>query len=97
MWETAGNELPSKYRLNQNYLNAFNPVSKIQYDIPQISFVTIIVYDVLGSEVATIANEEEPAGNYKVEFNGSKLTSGVYFYQLRAGDYTNTKKMILLR
>jgi len=85
------------YELSQNYPNPFNPTTKIKYQIPELSFVTIKIYDVLGNEIAILVNEEEPVGIYEVEFNGSRLTSGVYIYQLRAGDYTNTKKMILLR
>jgi hypothetical protein len=85
------------YELFQNYPNPFNPTTKIKYQIPGLGFVTLKVYDILGNEIATLVNEEKPAGDYEVDFNGSTLTSGVYFYQLRAGDYTETKKMILLR
>ena len=89
--------IPTVYTLSQNYPNPFNPTTTINYKIPELSFVTLKVYDVLGSEVATIANEEKPAGNYDVEFDGSVLTSGIYFYRIQVGDYTNTKKMILLK
>jgi photosystem II stability/assembly factor-like uncharacterized protein len=88
---------PDGFILEQNYPNPFNPTTIIRYQIPEISFVTIKVYDVLGNEISRMVNEEKPAGEYGVEFDGDGLTSGIYFYQLRAGDYTDTKKMILLR
>jgi len=91
------NNLPKAYALYQNYPNPFNPVSKIKYDIPKISFVTIKVYDVLGSEIATLVNEEKPAGSYEVDFNAIGLPSGVYFYHLKAGQFIETKKMVLMK
>ena len=90
-------ELPMGYSLLQNYPNPFNPTTTIKYQIPELSFVTIKVYDVLGNEIATLANEEKPVGSYEVEFDGSELTSGIYFYKLQAGDFIETKKMILLK
>jgi N-acetylneuraminic acid mutarotase len=99
------NFLPDKYALHQNYPNPFNPTTKIKYQIPELNFVTLKVYDVLGSNVATLVNEEKPMGNYEIEFNGNELTSGVYFYQLQVGSpsagsgqsFVETKKMVLLR
>ena len=91
-----GSQVPVKFKLNQNYPNPFNPTTTIKYLIPEISFITIKMYDVLGNEVATVVNEEKAAGNYEVEFDASKLSSGVYFYQLRAGSFIETKKMVLL-
>jgi hypothetical protein len=96
---------PSDYRLNQNYPNPFNPITKIRYTIPQRSFVSLIVYDVLGNEVTILVEEEKSAGEYEGEFDGSELTSGIYFYQLKAGDpsigsgqnFIETKKMILMK
>ena len=88
---------PSSYSLSQNYPNPFNPNTKIQYSVPQSSQVVIKVFDILGNEIATLVNEEKPAGNYEVEFNGATLPSGVYFYQLKAGNFVETKKMILIR
>ena len=94
----------TSYILVQNYPNPFNPNTSIQYAVSSLptgqagrQFVTLKVYDVLGNEVATLVNEEKPAGSYKVEFNGDGLTSGVYFYKLRAGSYVEVKKMVLLR
>lgn len=94
--------LPEKYDLKQNYPNPFNPVTKIQYEIPETknvedNFVTLKVYDILGNEIITIINEYEKPGYYEVQFNASNLASGIYFYQLKAGDFIHTKKMVLLK
>lgn len=97
--------------LYQNFPNPFNPVTKIKFTIPtsplnpspykgernRERLITLIVYDVLGKEIATLVNEEKPAGNYEVEFNGNGLTSGVYFYQLSADGFVQTKKMLMLK
>jgi 2',3'-cyclic-nucleotide 2'-phosphodiesterase (5'-nucleotidase family) len=90
-------ELPEQFRLEQNYPNPFNPSTKISYQLTVSSDVVLKVYDVLGNEVATLVDEYKPAGIYEIEFNASALTSGVYFYQLNAGDFVQTKKMILLK
>ena len=89
--------LPLDLSLSQNYPNPFNPTTKITYTIPQSSFVMLKVYDVLGNEIATLINEEKPAGIYEVEFDGSDLTSGIYFYKLRASNFIETKKMVMLK
>jgi hypothetical protein len=89
----------------QNYPNPFNPTTLIRYDIPEGSFVTLKIYDVLGNEIATLVNEEKLAGSYEVKFSATGLSSGIYFYKLQAGDpssgsgqgFVDTKKMILLR
>lgn len=97
---TAVNETvvkPKEYNLSQNYPNPFNPTTQINYSVPKTSLVTIKVYDILGKEVATLVNKEKTAGNYPVQFNATSLSSGVYFYRLQAGDYIETKKMILLK
>ncbi len=85
------------FSLNQNYPNPFNPFTNIGFWIPDFGFVTLKVYDVLGREVAMLVNEEKPAGSYKVKFDGSNLSSGIYFYRLTAGNYTMVKKMVLMR
>jgi aminopeptidase N len=85
------------FYLEQNYPNPFNPSTTIKYQISEISFVTLKVYDVLGNEIGTIVNEEKPIGRYKIEFNATTLPSGIYFYRLQAGNFIETKKMILLR
>ncbi|MGE5861224.1 MAG: T9SS type A sorting domain-containing protein, partial [Ignavibacteria bacterium] len=91
------NELPTAFSLQQNYPNPFNPGTKIIYSIPQASFVTLKIYDILGNEVATLVNEEKSLGNYEAEFNAANLSAGIYFYKLQAGDFVQTKKMILLK
>ncbi len=89
---------PVKYELFQNYPNPFNPVTKISYQLPVGSRVTIKIYDMIGRELLTILdNEEKSAGYYENNFNASNLSSGVYFYQLHAGNYVSTKKMILTK
>ncbi|HSW54311.1 MAG TPA: T9SS type A sorting domain-containing protein [Ignavibacteriaceae bacterium] len=87
----------NKFSLSQNYPNPFNPTTSLQYAIGSRQFVTLKVYDLLGREVATLVNEEKSAGEYEVEFNAATLPSGIYFYQLKAGQYSETKKMILLK
>jgi hypothetical protein len=89
--------IPAKFELYQNYPNPFNPTTTISYSIPKRSNVKLIIYDVLGREVATLVNEYKPVGKYKNEFNASSLTSGVYFYHLMVGDYISTKKMVLMK
>ena len=103
--ETDGNLIPQKFALSQNYPNPFNPNTTIKYSIPSVasgfslSNVTLKVYDILGREVATLVNEQQKPGYYEVQFtsNNVQLTSGVYFYRIQAGDFVETKKMILLR
>jgi hypothetical protein len=98
-------QLPNAFKLQQNFPNPFNPSTSIQYAISSRHFVSLKVYDVLGNEVATLVNEEKPVGSYKVDFNGASLPSGIYFYQLRAGDpstgsgqgFVETKKMVLMK
>jgi hypothetical protein len=88
---------PITFSLSQNYPNPFNPATVIKYQIGELSFVTLKVYDVLGNEITTLVDEEKPLGNYEVEFNANNHSSGVYFYQLKAGSFIETKKMILVR
>ena len=91
------NNLPYMFKLSPNYPNPFNPSTSIQYAISSRQFVTLKVYDVIGNEVAILVSEEKPAGNYEVSFDASKLSSGVYYYQLRSGEFIRTKKMIYLK
>ena len=85
------------YQLYQNYPNPFNPTTVISYSIPKENIVTIKVFDILGNEVASLVNEEKPAGKYSVNFNASKLSSGIYFYRMQAGNFVEAKKLILLK
>jgi photosystem II stability/assembly factor-like uncharacterized protein len=90
-------EQPSDYLLSQNFPNPFNPTTVIEYKIPELNFVTLKVYDVLGNEIVTLVNEEKSAGSYEVEFYGVGVVSGIYFYRLQAGDFIETKKMVLMK
>jgi hypothetical protein len=85
------------YQLMQNYPNPFNPETKISYSIPNPEFVTLKVYDMLGKEVQTLVNEFQSAKTYSVSFDASDLSSGVYLYKLQAGDFFDSKKMILIK
>ena len=91
------NKIPDNYQLEQNYPNPFNPTTTIKFSISKSSYVTLKVYDILGNEITSLLNENKIAGNYTVEFNAGNLASGIYFYRLQAGSFTQTKKMILLR
>ncbi len=112
-WNDSDDNYPKEFSLSQNFPNPFNPTTKIKYSIPSPlvppfikggtngGFVTLKIYDILGNEVVTLVNEDQPAGEYEVEFSteggGSKLTSGIYFYTLRVGNYVKTNKMILIK
>lgn len=89
--------LPQSFQLFQNYPNPFNPITTLSFAINQSSFITLKVYDVLGNEIAKLIDEERPAGKYEVSFNGSILSSGIYFYRLQAGSLAQTKSMILIK
>ena len=95
--QTTGEQLPDKYEMSQNYPNPFNPSTTIKYSIMADGLVTLKVYDVLGSEVTTLINENKQAGFYEAVFNASSLANGVYFYRLQSGDFVATKKMVLLK
>jgi len=86
-----------RFYLYQNYPQPFNPSTKIKYQLPEVSTVTLKIYDVLGKEVATLVNETKSAGTYEVVFDATGLTSGIYFYTLNAGSFSETKKMILTK
>ena len=91
------NGIASTYSLSQNYPNPFNPTTSINFSIPQDGLVKLVVYDILGKEVATIVNGEQAAGTYQVTFDASRLTSGVYFYKITSGDFSDVKKMLLVK
>ena len=92
-----GLSVPTEFKLEQNYPNPFNPATTIKFSVPQMEQVNLKVYDLLGREVITLVNEEKYPGTYEVKFDGSSLASGMYIYSFRAGDFIQTKKMILLR
>jgi hypothetical protein len=87
----------STYSLSNNYPNPFNPSTIISYSVPDISFIKLKVYDVLGNEIETLVHEEKPAGTYEITWYAEYLPSGVYFYKLQAGDFVETKKMVLMK
>jgi len=89
--------IPEKFSLFQNYPNPFNPSTKINYQIPELSLVTLKVYDVLGNEVAILINEEKPTGIYELTWYAENLPSGIYFYRIQANNFIETKKMVLLK
>ncbi len=96
------NEASFSFNLEQNFPNPFNPSTIINYSIPtnrksEMANTTLKIYDILGSEVATLVNEEQTPGNYHIEFDASNLSSGLYFYKLQSGEFSQSKKMILLR
>jgi hypothetical protein len=95
--ENIHTSIPSKFTLNQNYPNPFNPTTSIQYAVSNGQFVSLKVYDVLGTEIATLVNEEKTVGTYEVKWNAIGVPSGVYFYQLKTDGYVETKKMIMLK
>ena len=85
------------FKLEQNYPNPFNPVTTIKFALPEASKVSLKIFSAVGEEVAELVNEEKPAGYHQVEFNATKLSSGIYFYELNAGTFRSIKKMILLK
>ena len=89
--------LPKEFSLSQNYPNPFNPRTNISWQSPVSSWQTLKIFDVLGNEVATVVNEYRNSGSYEVNFDAAKLSSGVYFYQIKAGEFIQTKKMILIK
>lgn len=93
----ATNNLPSSFNLAQNYPNPFNPTSIIEFAIPELSHVTLKIFDIKGEQVGELINQELNAGKYKYEFNATELSSGLYFYKIVAGKYSATKKMLLLK
>jgi len=95
--QQSGSIFPTGFFLRQNYPNPFNPVANLEFGILNLGFVSLKVFDVLGKEVKTLVNEIKPAGNYTAQFDGSDLPGGIYFYKLEAGEYSETKRMILLK
>ena len=89
--------MPEYFKLHQNFPNPFNPSTNIKFQLPEKSFVRLIIYDMLGREVETLLNENMNAGFYSFAFNAVNLNSGIYFYKLEAGDFKETKKMILVK
>ena len=95
--ESGDKTLPKEFNLYQNYPNPFNPTTTITFDLPKQSHVILKVYNILGQEVSTLINETKKSGSYKINFNASALSSGVYLYRIQTDDFTRSKKMILLK
>ncbi|NQV38792.1 MAG: T9SS type A sorting domain-containing protein [Candidatus Marinimicrobia bacterium] len=89
--------LPTNFFLQQNFPNPFNPITTIEYEIPKRSDVQIIIYDILGRKVTTLISETQEVGYKSIEWNASRAASGMYFYQIRAGKFVQTRKMVLLK
>jgi hypothetical protein len=93
----VNSNIPAKFAMQQNYPNPFNPSTRIEYTIPEESFVELKVYDIVGNELTTLVNEYQPAGTFRTEFNAANLSSGIYIAKLTAGSFTRTMKMTLLK
>jgi len=93
----VNNEIPKKYNLYENFPDPFNPLTSITFDIPKSTNIKIIIYNALGKKVTTLVNEKLSAGSYEVDWDASGYPSGVYFYKLETEEFTNTKKMVLLK
>ncbi|HEY3250525.1 MAG TPA: T9SS type A sorting domain-containing protein, partial [Ignavibacteria bacterium] len=85
------------FNLYQNYPNPFNPATNISFALPKSSFVKLVVYDILGREIAVLVNEQLKPGTYEIQWDSKNFSSGVYIYKLAAGEFVNTKKMVLTR
>ncbi|MFO7448429.1 MAG: T9SS type A sorting domain-containing protein, partial [Ignavibacteriaceae bacterium] len=95
--EESDETIVTEYNLAQNYPNPFNPVTNIQYSVKELENVTLKIYDILGREVTILLNEVQQPGRYNIRFDGSSLSSGIYFYKLQAGKFAETRKMILMK
>jgi hypothetical protein len=95
--QNIGSKIPDKFSLLQNFPNPFNPSTIIRFQIKDSRLVTLKVYDILGKEIATLVNEKQSPGVYEVTFDGSRLTSGIYFYKLVSGSYSEVRKMVLIK
>ncbi len=95
--ENISASIPENFILEQNYPNPFNPITKIKYSLFSSGNVKMTVYTILGKKVSELINEKQNAGSYEVEFNGNYLPSGIYFYELKAGEFIGTRKMVLLK
>jgi len=95
--ERSSTDVPTDFGLEQNYPNPFNPATNIMYTVPGREYVNLTVYNILGEEIAILVDEEKTPGKYTVTFDGSKLSSGVYFYRLHAGKFNETREMVLVK
>jgi hypothetical protein len=93
----VGTQLPARFALFQNYPNPFNPSTKIRYELPTQVRVTLTIYNVLGQQVTELVNEEQAPGRYEVHLNAQSFASGLYMYRLQAGDFVQTRKLLLIK
>jgi hypothetical protein len=93
----VSNEIPQRYELYQNYPNPFNPITKLKFQMPKSEFVKLVLFDVTGKEIAALVNEELIPGIYEIDWDASNYPSGVYFYTIVTGNFTQTKKMVLIK
>jgi len=91
------NSIPQNFRLEQNYPNPFNPSTTIRYSLPERGEIELVVYDALGKQIETLISGDHDAGVYEVDFDATGLTSGVYFYQIKSGSFTETRKLVLMK
>jgi len=96
-WMEDESTTPNKFKLMQNFPNPFNPSTIIQFETTHKTFISLKVFNVLGNEIATLINEEKPVGIHKVEWNAKGLPSGIYFYKIQAGNFSETKKMLVIK
>jgi hypothetical protein len=94
---TNNNEIAEEFSLSQNYPNPFNPATSFEFRIAEFGLAKLVIYDIMGREVATLVNEELRPGSYKADWDASSYPSGIYFYTLTAGSFTDTKKMVLIK
>jgi hypothetical protein len=95
--EQPTSDIVTEYNLQQCYPNPFNSSTTLQYSLKERSPLELVLYDILGSQVVVLVNEEQDAGNYKINFNAGRLASGIYFYRIKAGSFVETKKMVLMK
>jgi hypothetical protein len=95
--EPISSEIPNEFKLFQNYPNPFNPITKIKFQLPKSSSVSLLIYDILGKEISNLVDEELKPGIYEVEFDGTSFSNGIYYYTLTANEYKETKKLVLLK
>jgi hypothetical protein len=93
----SSDEIPASFGLHQNYPNPFNPTTSIKYDVAARAHVQLVVYDMLGKQVATLVDQNQSPGTYRVTFNASRLTSGVYILSMKADDFTAVRRMVLTK
>ncbi len=93
----AGNNIPNEFKLEQNFPNPFNPTTEIKYQLPEAQYVKLVIYNILGQEVAQLVDKQQAVGFYSVKWDAAKFASGTYIFRLEAGDFVETKRMVLIK